>query len=209
MNFQIVSGRNGRVRQLDLTRPRTLAVLGGSVLLLLGAIFVVGLMLGRFLLGANAEERAYARALAQQKVDIQAARGQVEGQVDAIAARVGTLNAQLIRLDALGRRLTDLAGLDRGEFDFDKAPPAGGPEGEPLAERFRAGAGTHERARRARIAGRRPAAATRCAGEPAGNAPARAAGHAGRLAADRRLDLVALWLSQRSLHRAWRFSCGR
>ena len=133
MNFQIVSGRSGRVRQLDLTQPRTLAVLGGSVLLLLGAIFVVGLMLGRFLLGANAEERAYARALAQQKVDIQAARGLVEGQVDAIAARVGTLNAQLIRLDALGRRLTDLGGLDRGEFDFDKAPPAGGPEGEPLS----------------------------------------------------------------------------
>ena len=70
--------------------------------------------------------------MAQQKADIQAARGQIEGKVDALAARVGTLNAHLIRLDALGRRVTDLAGLDRGEFDFDKAPPAGGPEGQEV-----------------------------------------------------------------------------
>ena len=102
-------------------------------MLLVAAIFVAGLVLGRFLLGGNAEQRAFARALAQQKQDLQAARGQIDGQVDALVARVGTLNAQLIRLDALGRRLTDLAGLDRGEFDFEQAPPAGGPEGREAA----------------------------------------------------------------------------
>ncbi len=93
-------------------------------------IFIAGLALGRFLLGGNAEQRAYARAMAQQKTDLQAARGQIDGKVDALATRIGSLNAQLIRLDALGRRLTDLAGLDRGEFDFAKPPPAGGPEGQ-------------------------------------------------------------------------------
>jgi murein DD-endopeptidase MepM/ murein hydrolase activator NlpD len=128
MNFQIVSGRSGQVRQIDFT-PRTLALLGGSALLLVGAIFLVGLMLGRSFFGYTAEQRGFARALAQQQTDLQAARGQIDGKVNAIAARVGTLNAQLIRLDALGRRLTDLAGLDRGEFNFDQAPPAGGPEG--------------------------------------------------------------------------------
>ena len=125
MNFRIVAGRAGRTRQIDLSGPR----LAMAAALLVVAIFVTGLVLGRFLLGANAEQRALARALAQQKTDLQAARGQIDGKVDALASRVGSLNAQLIRLDALGRRLTDLAGLDRGEFDFDKPPPAGGPEG--------------------------------------------------------------------------------
>jgi len=133
MNFQIVSGRTGRVRHIDLAQPRTLALCSGAALLVLAAIFVTGLVLGRFLLGSQAEQRAFARAIAQQQADLQAARGQLDGKVDAIAARVGTLNAQLIRLDALGRRLTDLAGLDRGEFDFDKAPPAGGPEAQESA----------------------------------------------------------------------------
>jgi murein DD-endopeptidase MepM/ murein hydrolase activator NlpD len=125
MNLRIVTGPRGRTREIDLKGPRTLL----AAVLVIAAIFAAGLMLGRFLLGGNAEERAYARAIAQQKSDLQAARGQIDGKVDAIAARVGSLNAQLIRLDALGRRLTDLAGLDRGEFDFAQAPPLGGPEG--------------------------------------------------------------------------------
>ena len=133
MHFQIVSGRTGRARHVDFTQPRTLFAIGGSVLLLLAAIFVLGLVLGRFLLAGSAQSREFARALAQQRLEIQAARGQLDGKVDALATRVGSLNAQLIRLDALGRRLTDLAGLDRGEFDFDKPPPAGGPEGRETA----------------------------------------------------------------------------
>ena len=71
---------------------------------------------------------AIGRAMDAQRLEINAARQQLEGQVDALAQRVGTLNAHLIRLDALGRAVTDLAGFDRGEFNFDEAPPAGGPD---------------------------------------------------------------------------------
>jgi murein DD-endopeptidase MepM/ murein hydrolase activator NlpD len=42
------------------------------------------------------------------------------------------MNARIIRLDALGSRLTDMADLDDGEFDFDSQPALGGPE-EPVA----------------------------------------------------------------------------
>ena len=124
MNLRIVTGGGSRARQIELSGHRAVLVAA----LVIASIFVVGLVLGRFLLGAGAEQRAFARASERHKQDLQAARGRIDGQVDAIAARVGALNAQVIRLDALGRRLTDLAGLDRGEFDFDKAPPAGGPE---------------------------------------------------------------------------------
>jgi murein DD-endopeptidase MepM/ murein hydrolase activator NlpD len=126
MNLRITMGPAGRARHLELSGPRTTF----GVVLLVAAVFTAGLLLGRFLLGAGAEHRAFVRALAQQRLDLQAARGQIDGQVDALAARVGMLSAQLIRLDALGRRLTDLSGLDRGEFDFDRPPPVGGPEGE-------------------------------------------------------------------------------
>lgn len=128
MQFQIVSGRGARARHVDLSKPRTLLVFGGGVLLLVAAVFVLGLVLGRFLLAGSAQNREFARALEEQQQEIQSARGQIDGKVDALASRVGALNAQLIRLDALGKRLTDLAGLDRGEFDFDKPPPTGGPE---------------------------------------------------------------------------------
>jgi murein DD-endopeptidase MepM/ murein hydrolase activator NlpD len=49
--------------------------------------------------------------------------------LDALASRVGQMNAHVIRLDALGRRLTEVAKLDKGEFNFDSPPAIGGPEG--------------------------------------------------------------------------------
>jgi murein DD-endopeptidase MepM/ murein hydrolase activator NlpD len=49
-----------------------------------------------------------------------------------MAFRIAQMNARMIRLDALGRRLTEMANLEDGEFDFDELPAMGGPE-EPMA----------------------------------------------------------------------------
>src|SRR5690606_37192185 len=55
-------------------------------------------------------------------------RQQVQDRLDAVAARMGELNAHVVRLDALGKRLTDMAKIDSGEFNFDTTPALGGPE---------------------------------------------------------------------------------
>ncbi len=54
-------------------------------------------------------------------------RLQTQQQVDALTLRIGQLQAKLLRLDALGQRLTDVADLDKGEFDFSSQPALGGP----------------------------------------------------------------------------------
>lgn len=46
----------------------------------------------------------------------------------ALTARLGALQAHVIRLDAVGQRLVDMAGLKNGEFDFTNSPAQGGPE---------------------------------------------------------------------------------
>jgi murein DD-endopeptidase MepM/ murein hydrolase activator NlpD len=127
MNFEILTGRMGRTLQFDLTRPRTVLVLALAILSSLAVVFALGLQIGR-LVAAPLDRAAVNRDLDRQRLDLDAVRSEMRGQVDALAARIGTLNAHLIRLDALGRRVTDLADLDRGEFDFDKPPPAGGPD---------------------------------------------------------------------------------
>jgi murein DD-endopeptidase MepM/ murein hydrolase activator NlpD len=130
MNLQLVTSRAGRTSEFDLSAPRNLFVVLGIALLATAGVFVAGLQLGRFIAGPM-RGAALALEMDQQRLALNTARQQLEGKVDALALRVGTLNAHLIRLDALGRRVTDLAGLDRGEFNFDEAPPSGGPdEGE-------------------------------------------------------------------------------
>ncbi len=49
-------------------------------------------------------------------------------QIDALAVRMAELNASVIRLNALGQRLTSMADLDDGEFDFENFPAVGGPD---------------------------------------------------------------------------------
>jgi murein DD-endopeptidase MepM/ murein hydrolase activator NlpD len=59
-------------------------------------------------------------------------RQENEDTLDAMAIRIAQMNARMIRLDALGRRLTEMADLEDGEFDFDTPPALGGPE-EPVS----------------------------------------------------------------------------
>ena len=66
----------------------------------------------------QATERA--EALAQLSVEAQS-------RLTAMTRRLATLQTQMTRLDALGHHLTELAGLELGEFDFSGPPAVGGP----------------------------------------------------------------------------------
>jgi murein DD-endopeptidase MepM/ murein hydrolase activator NlpD len=78
--------------------------------------------LGEFTLARWGED------LSSQDVELARIQRDVNDQVAVLAKRVGQMQAQLLRLDALGKHLTDVANLDRGEFDFDNPPAIGGPE---------------------------------------------------------------------------------
>jgi murein DD-endopeptidase MepM/ murein hydrolase activator NlpD len=69
-----------------------------------------------------------------QRDEIATARLKVNEDVDALALRLGELQAKVIRLDALGERLTEVAKLDKGEFDFSTQPAVGGPKEDSAVE---------------------------------------------------------------------------
>jgi murein DD-endopeptidase MepM/ murein hydrolase activator NlpD len=51
----------------------------------------------------------------------------LHSSLDAMASRVGQMQAQVQRLDALGARLAKLTGMKPDEFQFDQLPAQGGP----------------------------------------------------------------------------------
>jgi len=65
--------------------------------------------------------------LAAQQKSLDEIKDSAQEQIDALTIRMGELNATAIRLNALGRRLTDMADLDEGEFNFENPPAVGGP----------------------------------------------------------------------------------
>jgi murein DD-endopeptidase MepM/ murein hydrolase activator NlpD len=135
MNIILLSRRDGKARQFNLTRPVTLGLVLAVTALIVGGAFTLGLQLGRGVHRevALADTTRLAGLLAEQKQEIANLRQQLQLRVDAMAMRIGAVNAHVIRLDALGKRLTEMADIDSREFDFDRDPPSGGPEGEGVS----------------------------------------------------------------------------
>jgi murein DD-endopeptidase MepM/ murein hydrolase activator NlpD len=117
MNLIFFSRRQGQARHLHLTHPLTLALAGVMGMALLAGVFALGMRLGASGSGAGA-----------QLAEVNAMRQQVQDRVDAMALRLGQINAHVIRLEALGKRLTTMAGISNRELDFDTPPAVGGPE---------------------------------------------------------------------------------
>jgi murein DD-endopeptidase MepM/ murein hydrolase activator NlpD len=135
MNVIFLSRREGRARQLNLAHPLTVGVIAAVTLIVLGSAFAVGLTLGR---GSRAhlvssDTLRFGAVLAEQKQQISDLKQQLQLKVDAMAMRLGEMNAHVIRLDALGKRLAEMADISSREFDFDRDPPSGGPEGEGVS----------------------------------------------------------------------------
>lgn len=128
MGIKTVLG--GRLQGVDLSHPRTAGRLALGVTALSACAFLAGAVVGW-----NGAERSAIASLEEWSAELTAQRESIaevrriaDEQVSTLAARVGQMHARLIRLDALGKRLTEVANLDRGEFDFDAVPAIGGPQ---------------------------------------------------------------------------------
>jgi murein DD-endopeptidase MepM/ murein hydrolase activator NlpD len=134
MNVVIFGKGFGKPRQLNLSGISAWAV----VAITAGVVSAFGFAGGYWyssLTGSgvsSSEVVQLTEELRAQQESIQTIRQGNEDTIDALAIRIAQMNARVIRLDALGRRLTDMADLEDGEFDFNTAPALGGPE-EPMA----------------------------------------------------------------------------
>ena len=130
MNILLVSKRLGSSACLCLDKGRILA-LAATVFIALPALSLYGgYRLGKD--NAPVDPQALAQAvnteLDHQRAEILEAKRVAEDNLNALTLRLGKMQAHVIRLDALGQRLTRIAGLDNGEFDFTRPPAQGGPE---------------------------------------------------------------------------------
>lgn len=64
----------------------------------------------------------------RQQVQLKHIREEADANIDALSSRIGLLQAHVMRLDALGRKLVKMARIDKSEFDFENTPALGGPE---------------------------------------------------------------------------------
>ena len=132
MNIIVVSQKYGESKTYTLSRSMRILFFG-FLFALPFSMGVAGYWLAQHLedegiLDLNAA-KAWEDDLSQQRQELQKIRKQTDQELDALTLKLGELQAKLLRLDALGERIVDVAKLPTDEFDFSMAPAVGGPAG--------------------------------------------------------------------------------
>jgi murein DD-endopeptidase MepM/ murein hydrolase activator NlpD len=113
------------------------ALLGTALFLLPVCAWIGGIHTERSLeaglLPASVED-AWRRTLLRQRDSLQQIKYNSERELEALTVRMAQMQARLLRIDALGERVTQVARFDSSEFNFSKPPAMGGPEsvGQPF-----------------------------------------------------------------------------
>lgn len=131
MDIIFVNPSRGRSWRVSL-KPRNLRLwvpVAAGVMLVMGLSFMAGQWLSpRDGLMPSGIVGAWAGEMQQQRDELARTRVRAEEDAHALARRIAQLQAYVMRLDAAGTRMAQIAKIEPGEFNFDKPPPMGGPE---------------------------------------------------------------------------------
>lgn len=134
MDIIVVSRDRRRTYRFALT-PRNV-LLWVPAVFLLGAVTATAGLVGWAVRGGGGGTghlpaelaQLWTRQVAEQRVELVQAKAVAEENTRALSQRVAQLQAHVLRLDAAGGRMTEIAGLDAEEFNFAEPPAIGGPE---------------------------------------------------------------------------------
>jgi murein DD-endopeptidase MepM/ murein hydrolase activator NlpD len=130
LNIIILTGRQGAARAVTLSLPVLVAALVALIALPVSALVLTWSLLSsepQSDTGRANTDAVWEQTLAELEAK-DAASTESQTQLAHMTQQLARLQTRLMRLDALGTRLTELADLSDGEFDFNSDPGVGGPE---------------------------------------------------------------------------------
>jgi len=132
MKIILVDQRHGRSRTIVLKGWVRTAL----SICLLGAPIALGFLGYQLAISHNPAQFdeqttiSWESRLQQQTEQLEDIKQQSQEQLEALTRRLATMQAQLLRLEAVGERVVSVAELDEGEFDFNQTVAVGGPESD-------------------------------------------------------------------------------
>jgi len=126
VNIILVSDSLAKSRSVSLSQTQVLLIALG--ILFSGALLAIGTYMITMKFAVDLRN-PYLRTLVGELYQDDQKRNEAEmrDNMNALAVKVGELQARILRLDAFGERLAKAAGIKREEFRFDEKPGQGGP----------------------------------------------------------------------------------
>ena len=132
MNIILVSDSLAKSRSISLSQTQVLLIALG--ILLSGFVLAMATYMVTMKFAVDLRN-PYLKSLlaALHKDELKRSEAATRDNLNALATKVGELQARILRLDAFGERLAKAVGIKPSEFRFDEKPGQGGPS--PLAAR--------------------------------------------------------------------------
>lgn len=126
MNIILVSDSLAKSRSVTLSQTQVFLI--GLGILVSGFVLAMATYVVTMKFAVDLRN-PYLRTLLASLYEDEAKRNeaQMKDNLNALAVKVGELQARILRLDAFGERLAKAAGLKHDEFRFDEKPGQGGP----------------------------------------------------------------------------------
>lgn len=122
MNIILVSGKLARARSITLSLPHMLCGATAAFLGVLVLAFALQYVIVRYVPSSLLNSLL----LSAQQQQQEKSESYMRDNLSALAAKLGQMQAQLLRLNTLGERLAKTAGFKPQEFMFDQPPGRGG-----------------------------------------------------------------------------------
>ncbi len=125
VNIIFVSNRFTKARTLCVGRCQTGIFFAGVLLLFLATSGLFGYLI-LFQFGGLKVPAVQQLLLSSQESEVSKSRDAMQQRMSAMAVKVGEMQAQVVRLEALGERVAKVAGIKKEEISFDRKPGRGG-----------------------------------------------------------------------------------
>lgn len=127
MNIILVSKFRGRPYRIQVGSPLQMTMLSVMVVSIAICVALAGFWWGHTQNSSDQISSMQSEIQLQRDL-IEQTRFNAQADLDALAARLGQIQAHATRLNALGQKLVKIAKIDSGEFNFEETPGVGGPE---------------------------------------------------------------------------------
>lgn len=136
-NFILIKHNKHGMQKYSLDDKRFkykfLAMVFSGVFLIMGLGFIMGTTVN-FLNSDTTHVEQLQQVVNDSRTELKNHRELIQKDIDSITLQIGKLMAQSTRINALGSRLTQVAGIESEEFDFSKEPGIGGSQSELIGE---------------------------------------------------------------------------
>lgn len=126
VNIIVLDGGRGRLREFHLPRFVAVAVTGLVAISFAASVWLSMRHFEGAMLDAQAV-RVWNERLGAHRSELNQLSGQAQTQLLEVGTRLAGMEARLVRMEALGERVSEMAELTEGEFRFDEPPAVGGP----------------------------------------------------------------------------------